>query len=121
MAADWVEGCDLSADIPFSFLWSWSAPKISSMELPKQKRGVLLLFPSGENTTPPRKKESCAECERLESAYQAIINEINAAVRGPFASVGEKLTRLFQMQDERDRILAQFYSHKRELHPRKTG
>lgn len=91
------------------------------MELPKQKRGVLLLFPVGENTTSPRKNESCAECERLEAAYQSAIVQINAIVRGPFASVGEKLTRLFQKQDERDQTLAQLYSHKEKVHSRKTA
>jgi hypothetical protein len=91
------------------------------MERPKQKRGILLLFPSGENTTPPRKNERCEECERLESAYQSVIGQINATVRGPFASVGEKLTRLFQKQDERDSILAQTHSHKRQRHARKTA
>jgi hypothetical protein len=91
------------------------------MKLPKQKPGVLLVFPSGENVTPRPTNESCPECERFEAAYQAAIDQINVIVRGPFMTVREKLTRLFDMQDERDRILAQLYSHKNKVHPRKTA
>jgi hypothetical protein len=57
----------------------------------------------------------------LEAAYQAAIDQINAVVRGPFATVREKLTRLFEIQDERDRVLAQLYSHKNKVHPQKTA
>jgi hypothetical protein len=91
------------------------------MELPKQKRGVLLSFPSRESATPRLTDESCPECERFEAAYQAAIDHIDAIVRGPFATVGEKLTRLFEAQNERNRILAQLYSHKSKVHPRKTA
>jgi hypothetical protein len=87
----------------------------------RQKRGILLLFPFRESATPRSTNESCPECKRLETAYQGAIDQIKAIVRGPFASVQEKLTRLFEMQDERDRNLAQLYSHKKKVHPRKTA
>lgn len=91
------------------------------MVVPEQKRGILLLFPPRESPTPRPKNESCPECERLEAAYQAAINEIRAVVRGRFASVREKLARLVESQNKRDRALAQLYSHTRELHRRNTA
>jgi len=91
------------------------------MVVPKEKRGILLSFPTRENATPRPKNESCPECGCLETAYEVVIAEIKAIVRGPFPTVREKLTRLYHKQDERDRILAQLYSHKRENHLRKRA
>ena len=93
------------------------------MVVPQQKRGILLSFPTRESVLPRPKSDSCPECERLDAAYEAVIAEIHAIVRGPFPTVGEKMTRLFQKQDERDRILALLYSHKhkatREIQPKR--
>jgi len=91
------------------------------MVVPQQKRGTLLSFPMRESVLPRPKSGSCPECERLDAAYEAVIAEINAIVRGPFPTVGEKMTRLFQKQDERNRILAQLYSHKHKVHSRNTA
>ena len=106
-----------------SFCFVRIAQRIKShaMELPKQKRGVLLSFPSRENAKPRPTNKGCPECERFEAAYQAAINQINVIVRGPFTTVREKLTQLFETQDKRDRMLAQLYSHKNKVHPRKTA
>jgi len=90
------------------------------MVVPQQNRGILLSFPMGESVLPRPKSDSCSECKRLDVAYEAVITEINAIVRGPFPTVGEKMTRLFQKQDERDKILAQLYWHKHKVHSRNT-
>jgi hypothetical protein len=42
--------------------------------------------------------------------------EIKSVVRGPFASLGEKLALLFQKQGERDKTLAELYAHKYKVH-----
>jgi len=57
----------------------------------------------------------------LDKAYQAVIDQIHAVVRGSFATLGEKLANLFQKQDERDRILSQLSLHKRETHSRRKA
>jgi hypothetical protein len=89
---------------------------------PRIRRGVVLPFPSTAATTiKPQTSTGCLECQHLEAAYRAVIKDINAAVRGPSASVGEKLTRIFAKQDERDRILAQLYAHKHKAHSRKSA
>ena len=90
------------------------------MELPKQQRGVLLSFPSREKATPRPAKDSCPECERLEVAYQTAIDGIQAAMRGG-RTVGEKLADIYRKQDERDRAIKEFYSHKAQAHARKTA
>jgi hypothetical protein len=95
--------------------------RIASMKLPRQNRGVLLSFPARESATPRLTNQKCPECERLEAAYEAIIGEIKGVVHGSFASVGEKLARLSQKQDERDETLAQLYAHKHNIHSQKMA
>jgi hypothetical protein len=95
--------------------------KIRGMDGPMQTRGVLLSFPSVENTTPRKSNGGCLECRMLESRIDAAINEIRAVVQSPFPSVGEKLARLFEKQDLRDGAIAAFYAHKRSAHPRKVA
>jgi hypothetical protein len=87
----------------------------------REKHGVLLSFPSREDTTPRKSNEGCPECERLESRIDAAIREIRAVVEGPFPSVRQKLACLFEKQDLRDRAIADFYSHKKSAHPRKVA
>jgi hypothetical protein len=91
------------------------------MDGAKQKRGVLLSFPSSRSEIPPKTTKRCPECERLEFAYETVIKEINSVVRGRFPSVEQKLMRLFDQQDVRDRALVVFYSHKKNLHSRKAA
>lgn len=91
------------------------------MNLVKEMRGVLLPFPSRENSTLQVPHESCPECGRLESRVDAAISEIRAVVQSPFPSVGQKLARLFEKQDLRDRAMAAFYAHKKSAHPRKVA
>jgi hypothetical protein len=57
----------------------------------------------------------------LESRIDAAINEIRAVIQTSFPSIGEKLTRLFEKQDLRDKAIAAFYAHKRSAHPRKVA
>jgi len=90
------------------------------MELPKQQRGVLLSFPSREKVTPRTANDSCPECERLEVAYQTTIDGIQAAMRGA-RTYSEKLADIYRKQDERDRVMREFYSHKAQAHSRKTA
>ena len=90
------------------------------MVFPQQKRGILLSFPTRGSVTPRPKSDSCPECKRLDAAYEAVIAQINAIVRGPFPSVGEKMTHLFE-KHERDKILGLLYSHKHNVHSRNTA
>jgi hypothetical protein len=90
------------------------------MELLKQNRGVLLSFPVGENTTRRATQEGCQECDRLEAAYQAAIEGIQQAIRGP-ETLGDKLANMYLKQDERDRILQELYAHKSKAHSRNSA
>jgi len=90
------------------------------MELPKQKRGVLLFFPSRESAIPIATPESCRECKRLERACDAAVEAIQHALRGP-GSISEKITEMYRKQDERDRVVAEFYNHKTAAHSKKTA
>jgi hypothetical protein len=66
--------------------------------------GVLLLFPAMKTTashTSPR----CDECHRLEGEYQLAVEEIYSVVHGTFRNLAEKLTRLYEWQDVRDRAV----------------
>jgi hypothetical protein len=49
--------------------------RIRGMDGPKQTRGVLLSFPSRENTAQRKSNEGCLECARLESRIDAAISE----------------------------------------------
>jgi len=60
----------------------------------------------------------CPECKRLEHAVQASIEEIQAVVKGSFETVSEKLNRLFEQQDIRDKATQALYAH-RESHYRR--
>jgi hypothetical protein len=91
------------------------------MDGPKQNRGVLLHFPSRERSTQQVPDDRCPECKILESRIDDAIGEIRAVVQGPFASVRQKLTCLFEKQDLRDRAIADFYAHKKNAHPRKVA
>ena len=95
--------------------------KVAKVTEIREKRGVLLQFPSRENSTPQVPRERCPECARLESRIDAAISEIRAVVQGRFPSVGGKLARLFEKQDLRNKAIDAFYSHKRSAHPRKTA
>lgn len=86
-----------------------------------ESRGVLLQFPCRESSTPQVPRERCPECARLESRIDAAITEIPAVVQGVFPSVGEKLARLFEKQDLRDKAIEASYTHKRNAHPRKAA
>ncbi len=55
----------------------------------------------------------CPECKRLELAVQVSIEEIHAVVKGSFETVGEKLNRLFEKQDIRDKATQSLYAHKK--------
>jgi hypothetical protein len=87
----------------------------------KAMRGVLLQFPSRQNSTLQVPHESCSECAKLESRVDAAISEIRAVVQNSFPSPGQKLARLFEKQDLRDKAIAAFYAHKRSAHPRKVA
>jgi len=51
----------------------------------------------------------------LEAAYQAAIEGIQQAIRGP-ETLGDKLAKMYLKQDERDRILRELYAHKSKAH-----
>ena len=55
----------------------------------------------------------CPECKKLELAVQTSIDEIHAVVKGTFNTVGEKLHRLFENQDIRDKATQSLYAHKK--------
>ena len=55
---------------------------------------------------------NCPECKRLELAVQVSIMEIQAVVKGSFETVDEKLNRLFEKQDIRDKVIRSLYAHK---------
>jgi hypothetical protein len=88
---------------------------------PKQTPAACLLFPSEENTTARKFNEDCPECAILVSLIDNEIAEIRAVVQGSFATLDEKLIRLFEKQDLRDRAIAAFYAHKRSAHARKVA
>ena len=90
------------------------------MELPKQKRGVLLFFPSKESATPRPTKQSCPECRRLEDDCDAAMQAIQRVIRGA-ASTSQKITEMYRQQDERDRVMAELYAQKAKAHSRKTA
>ena len=90
------------------------------MELLKQNRGVLLFFPMAENATRRATPEGCQECDRFEAAYQAAIEAIQQAIRGP-ETLGEKVTKMHVKQEERDRVLREQYAHKVKAHPRNSA
>ena len=90
------------------------------MELPAQKRGVLLFFPQREGTTTKLANESCPECKRLERAYGAAIEAIQLALRAP-TNISERLSVMYRKQDERDRILVELYEHRANAHPKRAG
>jgi hypothetical protein len=83
--------------------------------------GVLLQFPFREDSKLQVRHDCCPECATLEARIDAAINEIHAVVKGSFPSVDQKLARLFEQQDLRDRAIAAFYIHKRIAHPRKVA
>src|SRR5947207_15661770 len=82
--------------------------KFRMMDHAKQSRGKLLLFPARKITT-PEPSQGCPECERLTRAYETAINEIKSAIRGE-GNLGQKLARMHQKQDERDRAISVLYS-----------
>jgi hypothetical protein len=90
------------------------------VEVPKQKRGVLLFFPSRESATPRPTTERCLECERLEEAIDDAVGAIHQAIRGP-ASLGEKLREMHRKQDERDQLMLDLYDHQANVHARKSA
>jgi len=61
----------------------------------------------------------CPECQRLQLAYAASIQEIYAVVNGSFKTVREKMNRLFETQDIRDKAVQALHRHKRN-HSRKV-
>ena len=61
----------------------------------------------------------CPECKRLQLAYDASIQEIYAVVNGSFKTVPEKMNRLFETQDIRDKAVRALHRHKRS-HSRKV-
>jgi len=62
----------------------------------------------------------CPECKKLEHAVQASIEEIHAVVKGSFETVSEKLNRLFEKQDIRDKATQALYAH-RKTHRRRVA
>ena len=62
---------------------------------------------------------ACQECKRLELEYQSALEEIRAVTNGSFKTVPEKLKRLFEKQDKRDKALHALCAHK-NTHPRKV-
>lgn len=55
----------------------------------------------------------CPECNRLELAVQMSIEQIHAVVKRNFETAGEKLNRLFEKQDIRDKATQSLYAHKK--------
>jgi len=96
---------------------SWEY-NFAQMNRGQQKRGVLVSFPCNEDKEDvrPPLPNNCSECARLELAYQTAINDIYAAIRSA-GTVGQRLARMFEKQDERDRAISAFYSHKKTAHP----
>jgi len=105
----------VQASIPYA-----SEVQSPAMELPKQKRGVLLFFPLRESATPRPTTERCLECKRLEDAIDDAVGAIHQAIRGP-ASLGEKLKEMHRKQDERDQLMLEFYDHQAKVHARKCA
>src|SRR5437773_10697253 len=82
------------------------------MELPKQKWGVLLFFPSKESATRRPTKQSCPECRRLEDDCDAAMQAIQRVIRGA-ASTSQKITVTFSEQPriyQMNATLARTYS-----------
>ena len=61
----------------------------------------------------------CSECVQLERSYQDTVREIFRVVNTPSSSIGDKLRKLHECQDARDRAVARLYEHKK-LHPQTT-
>ena len=86
---------------------------------PETESGSFSLLPSGENTTRRATHEDCQECDRLEAAYEAVIEGIQQAIHGP-ETLSDKLAKMYLKQDERDGILRELYAHKSKAHSQNT-
>jgi hypothetical protein len=85
----------------------------------QRARGVLLSFPR-VRTHDSQSSPECDECKRLEREYRLAIDAIYAVVNGRFENVREKLKRLFEGQESRDKALTEFYAHKKS-HTRRAA
>ncbi len=82
---------------------------------PETESGSFALLPSGGKYYATATHKGCQECDRLEAAYQAAIEGIQQAIRGP-ETLGDKLAKMHLKQDERDGILRELYAHKSKAH-----
>jgi len=57
--------------------------------------------------------DTCPECQKRLREYERAIGEIYALVDTRLPTRWEKITRLRQWQDERDRAIENYYLHKR--------
>ena len=71
--------------------------KVAKVMEVKARRGVLLQFPSRENSTPQVPRERCPECAKLESRVDAAIDPLRGrvlrAAPAPLSSAERALSR----------------------------